>query len=84
MSHRLLVANQVLEFLDGLKPRERLHLRERFIKMADFPSHYSDFQEYDSVGRALDVHLFGRFAITYWADFADRDLKILRVELADR
>ncbi len=55
MSYRLLIANEVLEFLDGLRQRERLLLRARFVQIADFPENFSDFQERDSTGRSLDV-----------------------------
>jgi mRNA-degrading endonuclease RelE of RelBE toxin-antitoxin system len=84
MSYRLLIANEVLEFLDGLRHRERLLLRARFVQIADFPENFSDFQERDATGRALEVNLCGKYAITYWTDFADRDVKILRISNADR
>lgn len=84
MSYRLLIANEVLEFLDGLRQKERLRLRARFVQIADFPENFSDFQERDASGRSLDVNLCGKHAITYWADFADRDVKILRITHADR
>jgi hypothetical protein len=84
MSYRLLIANEVLEFLDGLRQRERLLLRARFVQIADFPENFSDFQERDSTGRSLNVNLCGKHAITYWTDFADRDVKILRLRHADR
>jgi hypothetical protein len=83
-SYRLLIANDVLEYLDGVKPRDRVQLRGRFLQISEFPGHYSDFQEADITGRLLDIHLFGKYAITYWTDFADHDLKILRIEPADR
>ena len=34
-------------------------------------------------GRPLDVHIAGRFAISYWDDFADRHVKIMDVDWAD-
>jgi len=37
----------------------------------------------DGRGRPLDVHIAGRFAITYWDDFADRHVKIMDVDWAD-
>jgi hypothetical protein len=39
--------------------------------------------ERDSAGRRVDVHIFGTYAIKFWDDFADRQVKILDVHLAD-
>ena len=36
-----------------------------------------NYVEHDSVGRRIDVHVFRNFAIKCWADFADRQVKIL-------
>jgi hypothetical protein len=82
--YRLLVAFEVIEFLERLPERDRRVLRDRFVRIIDSPSGFSDFKESDSTGRSLDVHLCGKFAIRYWDDFADRHLKILDVTLADR
>jgi hypothetical protein len=32
----------------------------------------------------VDSHIAGRFAITFWDDFADRHVKIMAVRWADR
>jgi hypothetical protein len=82
--YRLLIAQEVLDFLDGLPRRERLKLRNRFLQIAVAPGHFAEFQERDSVDRPLDVHICGNYAVTYWWDFADRDVKILRMRFADR
>jgi hypothetical protein len=80
---RLLIAIEVLDFLRTLKRREQEQLLRRFREIAAFPSNYSDFVEYDSTGRRVDVHVFGRFAIKFWDDSADRHMKILDLHFAD-
>ncbi len=45
---------------------------------------FSDFVEVDAAGRRVDVHIFRKFAIKYWTDFADRHVKVLDLHLADR
>jgi hypothetical protein len=72
-SSRLLVAIEVLQ-----------DLLRRFREIAEFPSKFLDFVEYDSSGRRLGVHVFGRFAIKFWDDFADRHVKIRDLHFADR
>ncbi len=81
---RLLIANEVLVYLESLKKRDRLSLRNRFVQIAMHPGDFAGFRERDVVDRILDVNVLGCFAITYWWDFADRDVKILKVGIADR
>ncbi len=81
---RLLIAIEVLDFPRTLRRREQQDLLRRCREIAAFPSNFSDFVEYDSTGRRLGVHVFGRFAIKFWDDFADRHVKILDLHLADR
>ena len=81
---RLLIAIEVLDFPRTLRRREQQDLLRRCREIAVFPSNFSDFVEYDSTGRRLGVHVFGRFAIKFWDDFADRHVKILDLHLADR
>ena len=80
---RLLIDIEVLEFLRSLKRREQENLLRRFREIAAFPSRFSDFDERDFAGRRVEVHIFGKYAIKFWNDFADRHLKILDVHLAD-
>ena len=81
---RLLIDIEVLEFLRTLRPRDQADLLRRFRDIAVFPSRFSDFIEHDSAGRRVEVHVFGKFAIKFWDDFADHHVKILDVHLADR
>jgi hypothetical protein len=80
---RLLIDIEVLEFLRTLRPKAQAALLSRFREIAAFPSKFSDFVERDSVGRRVDVHISGQFAIKYWDDQADHHLKILDVHPAD-
>ena len=83
MKPRLLIDSTVLAFVGRLKKRERDFLTARFEEMQNAPGDYADYQSADDRGRPLDVHVAGRFAITYWDDFADRHLKIMDVNWAD-
>ena len=74
----------MLEFLRSLSKREQTDLLKRFREIGSFPSNWSDFVERDSVGRRIEVHIYGKFAIKYWEDSADRHVKILDVHFADR
>lgn len=80
---RLLIDVEVFEFLRTLKRREQEGLLKRFREIAAFPARFSDFVESDTAGRRVDVHVFGKFAIKFWDDFADRQVKILDLHFAD-
>ena len=54
------------------------------IEVAAFPSNFADYVEYDSASRRVGVHVFGKFAIKFWDDVADRHVKILDLHYADR
>jgi hypothetical protein len=80
----LLIDIEVLEFLRTLRPVEQRDLLRRFREIAAAPDRYADYAENDAVGRRVDVHVAGKFAIKYWDDFADRQVKILDLHPADR
>jgi hypothetical protein len=52
--------------------------------LATNPNSTGDFSEKDPVGRAVQVKIVGRFAITFWADHAVSEVKITHVKLADK
>lgn len=81
--YKLLVAWKVIEFLEVQPLRDQKRLRDRFVAIAEWPAQYSDFKEADASARHLDVHIYGRYAIRFWEDFANRHLKILDVCFAD-
>lgn len=82
--YRLLIAHDVLDFLEAIPKKDRQRLRDRFLQIAAFPGNFADYPEPDSTGRFLDVNVMGKYSILYWWDFADRDVKILQLRLADR
>ena len=85
MNHsRLFIAADVLDFLRSLRPAQQRNLLQRFRDIAASPSQFSDYVERDANGRRVDVHVFGKFAIKFWDDFADRHVKILDLHSADR
>ncbi len=83
MNYRLLIDCDALEFLAGLKKAEQRRIHRRMREIQAYPSKYSDYIESDDRGRRLDVNVCGRYAITFWEDFADRHVKVLEIKLAD-
>ena len=81
---RLLIDIEVLEFLRTLRAGEQRNLLRRFREIGASPDRHAYYPERDAVGREVAVYVFGRFAIKFWDDFADRQVKILDVHPADR
>lgn len=63
-----------------LRFREREKLADVFEHIARHPATKGDFVEYDSVGRPHEVKLVDDFLITFRADHAAGEIRIVRVE----
>ena len=62
--------------------RQREKRADYFDQIAARPATKGDFVEYDSVGRPHEVKLVDDFLITFRADHAAREIRIVRVEKA--
>ena len=84
MKPRLLIDSEVLDFVGALRKSDREFLQARFEAIRNAATRFSEYRSQDETGRDLDNHIAGRFAITYWDDFADRHVKIMAVRWADQ
>ena len=83
-SFRLLVDYDVVVFVEGLPKEARRAIRLRLIEIRDQPAHRTDYTEPDAAGREVAINICGAFAIKFWVDHADRQIKILDLHPADR
>ena len=79
MKYRLLIDLDVYDLLAALPKRERRMLRKRFDELLEAPAHWTQFEERDAVGRSIGVTICGRFAVRFWDDLADHQIKILGI-----
>jgi hypothetical protein len=84
MKRRIMLTLDAIEYLERIPRSHRQKLRKRVVEIAEFPSFFADFRERDRVGRDIGVHICGAYAIKFWDDFNDRDLKIVEVCPSDR
>ena len=84
MRYRLLISIEVIEFMERLPSGTRRMLRNAVAVIRDDPLGRSDAEDYDEIGRLLQIAIVGDYALTYWVDHADRHIKILDVHAADR
>ena len=81
---RLLIDYDVVVYVEGLSKTDRRAIRDRLVEIRDFPARRSDYVEHDAVGREVAINICGAFAIKFWVDHADQQIKILDVHPADR
>ena len=82
--YRLLVDWGVVVRLRELPPRVQRGVHTLFSRLEEAPDSLSEFNVTDEKGRQLDGFIFENFAFYYWIDFADRHVKVLAFEPADR
>ena len=83
-SFRLLIDYDVVLFVEGLPRSAQRSLRARMAEIRDHPLHRSDYVESDATGRRVDINICGAYALKFWVDHADRQVKILDIHPADR
>jgi hypothetical protein len=83
-SYRLLVDWEVVEKLNQLPLRTRKAIRQTLGRLTVNPDALSEYREPNPKGIPLDVHICAGCAIKYWIDFADRHVKVLELEPADK
>ena len=48
------------------------------------PYQLGDYEEADEAGRSVQIKIVGKYVLTFWADHAVREAKLVRIEKADR
>jgi hypothetical protein len=84
MEYEVYLRREVLEFLRQRRPDERDQLLTLLRGLGRDPYRQGDFTERDRSGRNIEVLVFRRFAILYWADHAVKEMKVTDVRFADR
>ena len=80
--YRVLVCIEILQIQQPSRQERDLILR--FLESLESrPSRKGDYEEMDAVGRPVQIKVIGKYALTYWADHAVKEVKVTRIELAD-
>jgi hypothetical protein len=53
-----------------------------FEQLADNPFRTGDYVERDDAGRPIQVVIAGRYAVCYWANHADKKVKVIDLKMA--
>ncbi len=82
-------AYKVLVTIEALQmkrpPRaERERILSFLESLANYPELAGDFTERDETGRSVQIKIVGDCALTYWTDHAVKEVKVTKIEKADR
>jgi mRNA-degrading endonuclease RelE of RelBE toxin-antitoxin system len=81
--YKVLVSIEVLQ-LERPSRREREQILSFLESLAENPGKSGDYEEHDDASRPVQIKIVGDYALTYWADHAAREVKVTRIEKADR
>jgi hypothetical protein len=84
MNFKLLIATEVLEFVERLPRRAGQHVRSAIKDIGRDPYGRSDAVGSDEIGRRLEIAVVGDYALMFWIDEADRHVKILDIRAVHR
>lgn len=81
--YRLFVSREFIASLEGYRRADRQRVWRWLDTVVDRPHQEGDFTERDGIGRRLEVTVIGRLCVTWWADHAVKEIKVLEIGLAD-
>ena len=79
MNYRLFVDLEAIATLNSLPAGVRRRLLDHLTKLRSSPESFSSGRTRDEVGRQVEVSFVAGYVIHYWIDFADRHIKVLRI-----
>ena len=84
MDYRLLIDLEAILWIYSQPKMMRQRLLNHIERIRLNPGQFSDYHEHDRIDRQTEVSLFGSYSVHYWIDSADRHIKILAVQFADK
>ena len=82
--YRIFVRMEAAEILRAIRGNQRNSVVAFIDSLSGDPNKTGDYSEHDEAGRQLEIKVIGSFAITYWADHAVAEVKVVDVRRADR
>lgn len=78
MTYGFAIDQSALAVLMACSPRERRLLADAFHRLAKTPFQESDMKD-QVEGREIMVRFFGQFTLTYYADHAIKEVRIVNI-----
>ena len=81
--YKVLVTIEVLQ-MERPARAERERILAFLENLANHPESPGDYTDRDDAGRSVKIKIIGDYALTYWADHAVNEVKVTKIEKADR
>jgi hypothetical protein len=81
---KLAVVFEVLEFIQQLSPSDRQAINRTLIELRESPEDGKHILEREPGGREIFVHLSGKFALKFWIDVWEREVKVIAMRFRER
>ena len=83
LSYDFSISGEASRSLFGSTDRIRAKAEDVFEFLARHPLTKGDFEEMTPGGRRFQVKVFDNLIVTYWADHAVRELRVVRCEVVE-
>src|SRR5207247_5751204 len=84
MAYEIYLRSETLDFLHQRRREDRDQILNLLDALENDPFRKGDFAEKDQTSREIEVLIFRRYAILYWADHAVKEVKVVDLRFADR
>ena len=79
-TYALFLHADAASFFHSLRREEKESLRRFLDVLEQYPTIVGEATERDAVGRSIQVKFVRRLKAVYWANHADKEIKVLRLE----
>jgi hypothetical protein len=83
LSYEVYVRHEVYQALTIVRGRNRERVLSFIESLANDPFKKGDASEQDSAGRRHQIKIFGKLALYYWPDHAEKEVRIVDLIDAD-
>jgi hypothetical protein len=81
--YKVLITHEALS-LSRPAGQDRQKILSFLDSLCSNPFQKGDYEEWDEVDRPVQIKIIGKYALTFWADHAASEVKVTRIEKADR
>ena len=83
-AYTLVLRREAVDVFRSLRGFERQQFERFFDALQDRPGEPADAYTRDELGRRLEIRYVGRFRVVYWTDHAEKEVKVVKLELLPR
>ena len=80
--YKVLISIEVLQLQRPVRS-ERDKILSFLESLSNDPFKLGDYEERDDIGHSVQIKIIGDHALTYWADHAVKEVKVVRFEKAE-